>query len=208
MDNIFLIARVLLGFVRLSNDALITFARNVVVMMTGNAHFTSPFPLLADITTAVDNLATLVMEALTGDRLKISARRDARVVLVGLMKQLAAYVQAHCQNNVTILLSSGFLAARRSGPSVMPAIPANPRLTPGPLSGSFYFRYGKVRNADNYSVLLAEAVDGPYTDRGVFSKTRAEITGVTPGKVYFAKVRANGAKGSSDWTEPASKMAM
>ena len=49
----------------------------------------------------MDDLHSLAQQALTGDRLKISARKDARRTLLNLMRQLAAYVQGHCQDNVT-----------------------------------------------------------------------------------------------------------
>ncbi len=38
--------------------------------------------------------------------------------------------------------------------------------------------------------------------------TRVKIPGLTPGKVYCSRARANGAAGSSDWTAPTSKMVM
>src|SRR2546430_17562375 len=106
MDSIILIARVLLGFVRLSNDALIGFVRNVVVMMTDNENYKAPAPDLPAITKALDLLDTLAHQAMTGDRLKISQRPDSRRDLITLIRQLPANVQCHCQDNRSILFIS------------------------------------------------------------------------------------------------------
>jgi hypothetical protein len=64
---------------------------------------------------------------------------------------LAAYVQGHHQDSVTILLSSGFQASRRPSPVALPVVPANARLTAGSVSGSVVLRTQKSANADNSS---------------------------------------------------------
>ena len=206
MDTIILAARVLLGFIRLNNDALIMFVRNVVILMTGNASYPTPFPALTAVTDATDALETLTQQAMTGDRLKISARKEARQTLLGLMRKLANYVQAHCQDNVTILLSSGFQAARRPGPSTLPATPYNARLGAGAVSGSAILRHSKSANADNYTVQIATSPEGPFVDYKLSSSTRTEIEGRTPGTMLYARARANGAAGSSDFSNVASRM--
>jgi hypothetical protein len=206
MDTIILFARVLLGFVRLNNDSLIMFCRNVVVMMTGNPSYTTPSPTLPIVTTAVDLLNSSVQEAMTGDRIKISARRDARRGLIGLMRPLAAYVQGHCNDDVTTLLSSGFQASRRPSPPVLPPEPANPRLDAGPTSGTVVLRHKKSANAVNYTVQTAPNAAGPFTDYALVTSTRTVISDLTPGSTVSARARANGSLGASDWSSVVSRM--
>jgi hypothetical protein len=206
MDTITLFARVLLGFARLNNDSLIMFCRNVIAMMTGNASYTTPSPTLAIVTTGVDLLNSSVQEAMTGDRIKISARRDARRSLVALMRQLAAYVQGHCNEDVTTLLSSGFQASRRPSPPVVPAVPANPRLEVGPTSGTVVLRHTTSANTANYTVQTASSATGPFTDYALVTSTRTVISDLTPGSTVYARARANGSLGASDWSGVASRM--
>ena len=48
--------------------------------------------------------------------------------------------------------------------------------------------------------------------RGSMPRSRPSATylfkGLTPGKMYWFRLKANGAKGSSDWCSPISKMAV
>lgn len=60
--------RVSLAFVRRTVAVLISFCRTVVTMMTSNSNFTTPFPALADVTTATDALETSNETAADGGR--------------------------------------------------------------------------------------------------------------------------------------------
>ncbi len=208
MDTVILFPRVIIGFARLGKDALIMFCQNVIAMMTGNVSYTTPSPTLAVVQTALDLLTTTTQEAMTGDRLKISARRAARRSLLSLMRQLAAYVQGHCNDDLTTLLSSGFQASRRPSSATFPVAPANPRVTAGPTSGTVYLRHQKSANAYNYTVQTATSATGPFTEYALSATTRTLIEGLTPGSTVYIRAQANGAKGSSDWSSVVSRMVM
>ena len=202
------IARVALGFARFNSGKLIEFVRNIVTLMTGNANFTTPSPPLATVTSAVDQYDSLVQEASNGDRIVIKARNAARAGLLSLMRQLASYVQGQCAGDVAILVTSGFKAIKQRSPSVIPAVPINPRLTPGPNTGTLIFRFGRGQNVSNFSIQLANDSEGPWTDWGLSSKTRVLLDNLTPLQSKWARARANGAAGSSDWTEPTCRIVM
>ena len=63
-------------------------------------------------------------------------------------------------------------------------------------------------NAANYAVESSIDSEGPWTDRGLSPNTRVTLDGFTPGKVYWARVRANGTAGPSEWSNPATAMAV
>lgn len=86
-------ARVALSFARKIGTDLIAFARNVIALMTNNTQYPTPTPTLATLTTSVNAFETAVHEALNGGRIVIATRNAARVELLALMRQLAAYVQ-------------------------------------------------------------------------------------------------------------------
>ncbi len=201
-DNVNQIARVALGFSRVRAANLVEFVRNIVTLMKGNANFPTPFPTLGTITTAVDQYDSLVQEASNGDRIVIKARNASRASLLSLMRQLASYVQGQCAGDVAILVTSGFKAIKQRSTSVIPGVPTNPRLTPGTNSGTLDFRFGRTKNASNFSVQLADDSAGPWTDWGLSSKSKVTLDDLTPLKTKWARARANGAAGASDWTEP------
>ena len=197
------IARVALGFARYNSGKLVEFIRNIITLMTGNASFPTPSPTLATVTSAVDQFDSLVQEASNGDRIVISARNASRAALLSLMRQLASYVQGQCKGNIAVLVSSGFKAVKQKGSSVIPAVPTNARLTPGPNSGTLLFLFGRGgKNVSNFTVQVADSPNGPWVDRGLTTRSRMLLTDLTPLQTKWARARANGAAGSSDWTEP------
>ena len=105
--------------------------------------------------------------------------------------------------DLEVLLSSGFEAVKAPSPSVVPATPEKPTLSYTGKTGEMVFRFTGDHNVRNFSIEYGESATGPWTDFGLSSSTRVEITGLTPGKTYWARACANGAAGTSDWCTPA-----
>jgi hypothetical protein len=201
-------ARVALGFTRKTDYDLIGFVRNVIALMTSNTQYPSPSPALATLTASVNSFETLVQEAVDGGKLAIANRNAARAELLSLMRQLAAYVQGNCKEDLALLLSSGFAAVRAPSPvGILPA-PLNPRLSLTRKSGELLFRFDRVTNAKNYTVQTAPSANGPWEDEDLSTSVRVTIGGLTPGETIWARACANGSAGASDWTTPISAMAV
>jgi hypothetical protein len=201
-------ARVALSFAKKIDTGLIAFVRNVIALMTNNPQYPTPTPTLAAVTTSVNGFETAVHDALDGGKIAIASRNAARVELLSLMRQLAAYVQGNCNADLLALLSSGFEAVRAPSPvGVLPA-PQNPRLGLTGKSGELLFRFDRVNNAANYSVQTAPDAEGPWEDEGLFTATRVLIGGLTPGETIWARSCANGSAGASEWSTPTTAMAI
>ena len=201
-------ARVALSFARKIDTDLIAFVRNVIALMTNNTQYPSPTPTLETLTNSVNAFETTVHDALDGGKIAIVTRNAARVELMALMRQLAAYVQASCNADLLALISSGFDAVRAPSPvGVLPA-PQNPRLGLGAKSGELLLRFDGVNNAANYSVQTAPAATGPWQDEDLSTSARVVIGGLTPGQTLWARACANGTAGASEWSAPATAMAV
>jgi len=201
-------ARVALSFARKIDTDLIAFVRNVITLMTGNPKYPTPSPTLAAVTTSVNDFETAVHDALDGGKIAIATRNAARVSLLALMRQLAAYVQGHCDADLLALLSSGFQAVRAPSPvGTLPA-PQNPRLSLTDKSGELLFKFDRVKNANNYSIQTAPAANGPWEDEDLSTASRVLIGGLAPGEVIWARACANGSAGASEWTAPTTAMAV
>jgi hypothetical protein len=193
------------GFFRLSPTKLVEFSRNVVVLMTGNPNFPTPVPALSVLTAAIDKLDDLIQKALSGDRIMIAARDVARNELLMVLVDLGAYVQATCLNSLAVFITSGFQAIKPRSSSVVPPTPTVARLTQGHVSGSLVFQFKKSRNTQSCSIQIASSPTGPWTDYGVTSKSKVTLSGLPTMAVTWARVKANGAAGSSGWSEPTCK---
>lgn len=202
--------RVARAFASLPAALLIGFMRNVIAKMTGNSAFLTPppSPALADVKTEVDDLELKNQASMTGDRVAIAIRNAQAAVVVNMGRQLGNYVESQANGVLDVLLSSGFEAVRAPSPSVIPAAPANPSLAYTGQTGKMLFRFSGDSNVRNFSVQYGESADGPWTDFGLSSSSRVTLTGLTPGKTYWARACANGAAGTSDWCSPASLLAI
>ena len=198
------------AFALLPVALLIGYLRNVIAMMTGNPAFLTPppSPTLAEMKTAVDDLEAKNQASMSGDRVMIAVRRAQQAVVVNLGRQLGNYVESQANGALDVLLSSGFEAVRAPSPSVVPAPPANPILGYTGVTGEMLFRFTGDYNVRNFSVQYGESATGPWTDDGLSTASRVTLTGLTPGKTYWARACANGAAGTSDWCTPASLIAV
>lgn len=201
-------ARVSLGFTKKKDTELIAFVRNILSKTAGNAKYPEPDPTLAIVTASVDTFEDLVHKALDGGKQAILARNTARVSLLALMRKLAAYVQNHCNADLVALISSGFDAIRAPSPvGVLPA-PQNPRLTRTDKSGELLFTVDRGDNVLNFSIQTAANAEGPWVDEALSSSSRTLIGGLTPGEILWARGRANGTAGSSEWSTPTTAMSL
>jgi hypothetical protein len=195
--------RVLLAILYYPVMIFLQAGRDVVTAMTGNTNYTTPFPALADITTALDDLQAKITAAAGRDRMAMAARNAAWETAKSLMRQLANYVQAHCQNDLDILLSSGFTASKTPAPVGALEAPGNLRIRYLSPSGTVELRMAAVYGVrGGYAIQQAEGEDGPWIPVVISSKSVAEISGLTPGKSYRLRAAAIGAAGQSGWSNP------
>ena len=201
-------ARVAYSFTRKVDTDLIAFVRNVIALMTNNPQYPQPSPTLAVLTASVDAFDKAVQEAMDGGKISIAKRNAARLELVILTKQLAAYVPGHCGEDLSALLGSGFDAVRApSSVGTLPA-PTNPRLSLTDKSGELLFRFDRGKNTLNHSVQTAPTATGPWTDEALSTTTRVLIGGLSPGEILWARACANGSAGASEWSVPTTAMAL
>jgi hypothetical protein len=110
----------------LTNDSdpqLIVDTQTILTSMTGNPGYTTPDPTLAAVTTAMNDFATALANAADGGATLTAIKNDKRAALVGLLRNLANYVQVACNGDLTVLMSSGFPIQKpqRSPIGVLPA---------------------------------------------------------------------------------------
>ncbi len=128
---------------------------------------------------------------------------------LGLLRNLALYVQQHGNDDLAILLNSGFDAQKEPQPAgVLPA-PHGATLTQSPLSGRLDFRTAAVVNASAYEGQMTTDINkSEWEDVGTFSATRFSLDDLKPGTVFWARSRAVGSAGPGAWSDAVSAMAM
>jgi hypothetical protein len=200
--------KVSLGFARLSDGDLDNFAQGVIDAITGNATYPTPPVTIANLQAATDDFTAKLAASQTGGQADTAAKNNSRQALLGDLRQVATYVQLRCNNDLNLLLTSGFEAQstnRASTPLQKPEGLALKNFQAGTLVASV----GPVKNTSMYE----GRAKGPTGDwlPSVFSGDSQHITfsGLTPGATYTVQVRAlGGSTGQSDWSDPSSHMSM
>jgi hypothetical protein len=181
--------------------ALITYAKSIVVSMTGNPSFPTPIPTLAAVTAAIDQLQVAETAALARTKGAVTVRNEKRTALVALLKQLLAYVQAaadaNVENGVSIIESAG--VAVKKTPAHRPRV-FDAR--PGAVSGSVKLLAKSVARRASYD--WEYSIDGGKTWVTLPStlQTKTSVTGLASGSTVQFRYRALTKTGEGDWSQP------
>ncbi|HMG73333.1 MAG TPA: fibronectin type III domain-containing protein [Pyrinomonadaceae bacterium] len=203
-----MITKVSLSFAALADYQLDNFAQGVIDSLTGNATYPTPPVTLANLQTAVDDFSAKVTAARTGGTADTAAKRNSRQALLGMLRQVATYVQLKCNNDPELLLSSGFEAQSMNRTSVPLEKPSGLKLKNG-NAGQLEAKVEAVKNTNMYEG-RCKLDTGDWLP-SVFSGDSQHIVfnGLTPGKMYTIEIRClGGSTGQSDWSDPSSHMAI
>lgn len=203
-----MITKVSLGFAKLPDFHIDNFAQGVIDSMTGNATYPTPPVTMANAQAALDDFTAKVATARTGGMADTAAKNNARQTLLGILRQLAAFVQIKCNNDPALLLSSGFEAQSTNRASIPLEKPSGLKISNG-NTGQLEALVTPVKNTNMYEGRIK--LDGADWMPGVFSGDSQHIlfNGLTPGKMYTIQIRClGGSTGQSDWSDPVSHMAI
>jgi len=198
-----------IGWLATSGDPLLFNNISVILLaMAANvAIYKTPTPPLADVQTALDNFSAGVAAAADGGPSATSKKNNLRLILIGLMRQLANYVASACNGDMTNLLLSGFPTQKpvRQPIGVLPA-PSNPTLALGSLSGQLDASVNPVFGASIYNWKLTSNVAGAPVLTGQSTASAYTFSGLTPGVSYSLAVNVVGAAGPGNWSQTSAQM--
>jgi hypothetical protein len=178
---------------------------NVITGLYPNKAFPSPPVDQATLQTGLTEFTASVASAAQGGPHATALRNKKRHALIAMLRQLALYVQASCNDDLQTLLSSGFLAASTS--RTKQPLP-KPVITSVDLgnSGQAIVKVKAIRNAKTYDVRYApvgkDGALGPQQTQPGFTNSRSMIiSGLTPLTTYTFQVRAGGTMGFTDYSD-------
>jgi hypothetical protein len=186
------------------------FAGRVLSGLTKNAAFPNPPVSIADLGKLVDGFHSSLQASLEGGIQLTSAKNNARDELDRALRQEACYVESIASFDHEKLLSSGFYAVTGTRRSSSPLIKPIVALVQDRGTTRMRVKLARVTNAKSYQVQYSANGNGGWQDGGVFTNTRGIVLEqLAPGTVYNVRVRAfGGSTGTSDWSDPISKMAV
>ncbi|MEO5712025.1 MAG: hypothetical protein ABIT37_00915 [Luteolibacter sp.] len=198
--------RVSLGFTKLADDTIIAFAKAVHALLFGEARYTDPpvtaVEFLADITA----MESAKVPQANGGKAATATKNTCRETLVNQLLKLAYYVQLACDNDLTLLLDSGFEPTSSNRTRVALAKPTIARIVAG-MSGEALVTVTAETKPVCNEVRVAEIDEnnqpGPFRPSLVRTGSRnLSVADLIPGKLYLFQARGvGGLNGFSDWSD-------
>ena len=200
--------RVSLAFARLPDKELDNFTLSVKNSLTGNAAYPTPPVTLANLETARADLEQKIADAASGGPPDTAAKNDSRANLLGMLRQIASYVQINCNNDMATLLSSGFQAMSTNRAQTPLDKPTSLVIDNGG-SGQLVASVDPVKNTSLYEGRVKGSTGDWLPSVFTGDSQHIEFNGLTPGQNYTIQVRAlGGSTGQSDWSDPSTHMCM
>jgi hypothetical protein len=140
-------------------------------------------------------------------------RLSSKKGLAQRLKKLAAYLELIADGDTRKLMGTGYdlrsEAVRGSGNQALSA-PEGLTVKHGKLSGQMLLRATRLAGAVSYEAAYTEGSptdEGSWVDAGTFAGcSRIEVEGLTPGKVYWFRLRGINGAGPGAWCDPVSLM--
>ena len=201
-------AHVSLGFKKDKDPQLIPFAQGVHDGLGANSTVFTNLPVtLLVLLAALTDFTTKFNASIKGSVAQTQAKDAARVVLIGLLSQLAAYVEGVAQGDAEIIRKAGFAVASHEH---APQVPLNKPVIDGtesPESTKVQLRVKKQPNVHSVRVQYRSA-NGAWLEGGTFSSTKLIIIpNLVPGTFYEFRVQfIGGSTGASEWSDFVSHM--
>ncbi len=201
-------AKASIRFSRYSDADFETKAEYIVSCMTGNPAFTSPIPTLADVQTALTKYSADLVAAAGRGLVAVAEKNKSRNALELLLTQLGMYVMYIANGDEAILTSSGYTLVKMPT-SLQLGNLGQVEVTNGQTSGVLETSVKSQKGIRSFS---HEYTDSPPTEDTKWlstpsSRANFAFTNLLPGKQYWFRVGAVGARNQVVYSSVASQFA-
>lgn len=163
----------------------------------------------ADLKALRQTFDDAVILAKQGGAMNTAAKNGARTAMVNALRKDALYVEITADNDLPLLLSSGYRTASTNRAQNILGQVELLNVAPG-QSGELKVRVRPIPNAKSYEGRIKPANGSEFGTSISFASTRKILfEGLTAGVNYTLQLCAiGGSTGRGDWSAPSSHMAM
>lgn len=195
-------------YTRMSDLDVSAFAGGTIVGFTGNTDLPDPPSKPADTGKLKKTFDDAIIAAADGGTLLTAQKDAARAALVNSLNKNASYVDINCDEDLTILLSSGYQPVSTNRAQVV--------LEPPAVLGASYGQTGEIKlrvsgDASRKAIQgRVKAVGGEFGPVITFKNSRNILfKGLSAGTSYVMQLMGlGGSTGQSDWSDPVTKVAV
>ncbi len=192
------------AFMRLGQDALATYIKNVLTLMTDDAQFASLSNELAEMKTRYDAYVVALANNVNGGRIATIEKEKCKKEAKTQLSNLAILVDVLAQGNESIVMAAGF-DVRQSPNSYTSLIAPNVlKLINESEAGLVTVQLSKVLGATNYGIekrIKVEGEETPWMNGDYSSALKFQLSDLESAKIYQFQFRGIGNKGLvSPWS--------
>jgi len=145
--------RLLEGYGGMSDADIVARGTAVQTGLTGNSNFTNVPADLAAFKADIESLSALISEALDGSKKVITQKNKQRETVIKTLRVLGRFVEVHCNGDIAIFASSGFVAASttKAPPAPLP-LPVIRSVDHGVLPGEIVVQVEAISKAVSYEI--------------------------------------------------------
>jgi len=196
------------NFGRMSDLDISKFAGAVVKGLTGNETLDDPPVSPADLSKLKKTFDDAIVAAVSGGTLATAQKDAARAALLAALSKNASYVDIHADEDLTILMSSGYEAVNTNR---APAVLAAPVVTAAEYGQAGEIKL-RLKGDPNRKAVLGryKPVGGEFGPVVTFGNSRQILfKGLAAGTTYVMQLCGlGGSTGQSDWSDTVSKVAV
>lgn len=202
------IPKLIIDYTKFSDATLSLKSLNVKNSLTDNSNFPTTTPTLANYAIIQAAFDEALSKSITGDRVQIALKNQARLDLASAMRQLALDIEAQANGDKAKLLSSGFdLGSVNDSPANI-SVPTDFRLLDGLNAGEIKFSCKRVLHAKSYLFEYTDELPTENTKWTVLPNTSKDLTvkGLRSGIRIHGRIKAVGTKGQEACSEIQSRL--
>lgn len=203
-----------IGFHRKKDDELATDAGAIYHAMDGNDTFKAPVPPLEELGSALELYRSrLERVRATGALLDTTLKKQSRIELMRVLRDLGSYVRRIAKGDPAIIHSSGFELCADPTPGGTAGTPELVKLLHTGRTGELYLKFDAVKNAISYEYRIRIVKDDDpsteWQDRVItHNSVKTLISGLKRKEEYEVQVRSVNRHGYSNWSEPARQIVL
>ena len=187
--------RVAFNISGISDEALMVRVQSIANSMTNNANFPAPLPELDALKTVATAFEQALATQRPGAKEDTVRKNDARAAVEHALRMLGTWVEVKSNNDLAMLLSSGFEARKNPAPYGRLEKPESLHIELTSKPGSVKLTTTKVAGASTYFfqyALVPVADESQWHTVGSTSRTKV-IDNLEVGKQYIFRVGGVGA---------------
>lgn len=206
--------KVITNYTRVKESELAILAGKVAAQMEGNTLFSNDLkPTAAELLAAAEDYRIKHEVAINGgSKHEKELKKESRTKLLGMLSDLAHAVNMEAKGNPVALSSTGLILHKQHVPASLPGTTLRIMLRDGLVSGQMRTDFDKIPETYEYEIQIGtmdpvqQQIDWSVT-KITTSSSGNTIESLTPGILYYVRVRGKNRLGYGNWSDAVSLIA-